>query len=270
MNNKYKTIRVRTDNDICFIQIYRPKFDNTINACLIEELSGVLRSCETSAKIVVLEGLADVFCTGADFKEIQQGMQEASQSQQQNPEPLYNLWYQLVCGPFITIAHVRGRVNAGGIGFVAACDIVLCETRATFGLSELLFGLMPACVMPFLMRRMGLAKANYLTLMTQPISASKAQAWGLVDACEENSENLLRKHLMRLQYLNKDGVMRYKCFINSLDTTLLACKNTAIKANIKAFSNHENLERIAYFVKTGSFPVEMDTKAHCSQGGSYK
>jgi polyketide biosynthesis enoyl-CoA hydratase PksH len=253
MNNSYETIRLRIEDEICFIQIHRPEANNAINDCLIEELSGVLRTCETSAKIVVFEGLADSFCVGADFKEIHRNVVDGCWGQEQDPEPLYDLWYRLASGPYVTIAHVRGRTNAGGIGFVAACDIVLCEERATFSLSELLFGLMPACVMPFLIRRMGFAKANYLTLTTQPITARQALEWGLVDACEENSENLLRKLLLRLRHLSKNGIMRYKRYASSLDNSLLLCKARALEANMEVFSDVENLKKIAHFMQTGSY-----------------
>ncbi len=49
---------------------------------------------------------------------------------------------------------------------MAACDIVVCKTGVSFSLSELLFGLMPACVLPFVVRRTGVARAHYMTLMT--------------------------------------------------------------------------------------------------------
>jgi hypothetical protein len=91
--------------------------------------------------------MPEVFCFGADFKEIQKNFENKNQPGQQDPEPLYNLWLQLALGPFITIAHVQGKTNAGGVGFVAACDVVLCDEKAVFSLSELLFGLMPACVL---------------------------------------------------------------------------------------------------------------------------
>ncbi|ELR72065.1 Methylglutaconyl-CoA hydratase [Fulvivirga imtechensis AK7] len=248
----YETIRVRFDDDICFIQIYRPENNNTINDILIREFSDVLDQCEETAKIVVLEGLPEVFCFGADFNELQ-GNDDGSE---QDPEPLYNVWLRLASGPYVTVAHVRGKANAGGIGFVAACDIVLCEEKTIFSLSELLFGLMPACVLPFLIRRMGFSKAHYLTLMTQPIGARQAQEWGLVDACEENSENLLRKHLLRLRRLNKTGVARYKRYMNKLNDFPSAAKPDALAANIEVFSDQENLDKITRFVETGQFPWE--------------
>jgi polyketide biosynthesis enoyl-CoA hydratase PksH len=258
LNNAYETIRVTFEEDICFIQIHRPESNNAINNRLIAELGHALQACEAHAKVVVLEGLPEVFCSGADFKEIQAGSEDGRRSQEQDPGPLYDLWYRLASGPYITVAHVRGRANAGGIGFVAACDIVLGEDKAAFSLSELLFGLMPACVLPFLVRRVGFAKANYMTVMTQPISAAQAQQWGLVDACEENSENLLRKHLLRLRRLNKDAIARYKRYASSLDDALRASKPKALEANVEVFSDPDNLQKIARYVKTGKFPWEAD------------
>ena len=252
----YETIQVRFDEDICFIQIHRPEANNTINDRLIEEFTKALNLCEESVKIVVLEGLPEVFCFGADFKGIQKKLEDAEQHQEQNPEPLYNLWLQLTSGPYITIAHVRGKANAGGVGFVAACDVVLCEEKAVFSLSELLFGLMPACVLPFLIRRMGFSKANYMTLMTQPVSAKQAQDWGLVDAYEENSENLLRKHLLRFRRFTKTGISRYKRYMNTLDDVLVTSRPKALEANIEVFSDPNNLEKVARYVKTGQFPWE--------------
>ncbi len=255
-NTSYETLKVKFEDDICFIQIYRPENNNTINNILIDEFTRVLDRCEEKTKIIVLEGLPDVFCYGADFKTIHQESNRESESQHRNPEPLYKVWLRLSKGPYVTIAHVKGKANAGGIGFVAACDIVLCEEKAIFSLSELLFGLMPACVLPFLIRRMGFSKANYLTLMTRPISSKQALEWGLVDACEVNSENLLRKHLLRLRRLNKTGIKRYKNYLNKLDDFPELAKSEALDANVEVFSDQANIDKITRFVTTGQFPWE--------------
>src|SRR6185503_19576776 len=122
---------------------------------------------------------------------------------------MYDLWLRMATGPYVTIAHVRGTANAGGVGFVAASDIVLADETAQFSLSEMLFGLMPACVMPFLIRRIGFQRAHYMTLMTQPISVNQAYGWNLVDAHEKLSDALLKRHLMRLKCLSKNSIVRY-------------------------------------------------------------
>jgi len=251
----YQTIKVRFEDTMCFLQFYRPEANNTINDLFVEECRQVLSLCEEKITIVVLEGLPEVFCFGADFQGIRQQVATGQQSQQ-DPGPLYDVWLKLATGPYITISHVRGKANAGGIGFVAASDIVLADKAAQFSLSELLFGLFPACVLPFLIRRIGFQKAHYLTLMTQPISAQQAEIWGLVDACDAQSETLLRKHLLRLRYLSKPAIMRYKRFMNGLYDSLLRSKSSAIAANQDMFSDPQNIQGILRFVEKGQFPWE--------------
>ncbi|MGC2744238.1 MAG: enoyl-CoA hydratase/isomerase, partial [Candidatus Angelobacter sp.] len=186
----YKTIKVEFQETVCFVQIDRPDADNTISAQLVAECNQVLDICEDTATIVVLSGSPEVFCFGADFQAIA-GESRNGDKHDDGPAPMYDLWKRLAIGPYVTVSHVRGKANAGGIGFVAASDIVLADAKAQFSLSELLFGLYPACVLPFLIRRIGFQKAHYLTLMTQPISAKQACEWGLVDAFEPQSELLL-------------------------------------------------------------------------------
>ena len=213
----------------------------------------MLSLCQESITIVVLEGLPEVFCFGADFAEIHAEVTNGQQ-REQNAEPLYNLWLQLATGPYITLSHVRGKANAGGVGFVAACDIVLADHTAQFSLSELLFGLFPACVLPFLIRRVGFQKANYMTLMTRPITLQQAHAWGLVDEYEEASESLLRKHLLRLRYLSKTGIVRYKHYMNEINASLREVKSLAVAANQEVFSDPDNLKGIFRYVEEGIFP----------------
>jgi polyketide biosynthesis enoyl-CoA hydratase PksH len=251
----YQTLRVRQQESVWFIQFHRPEANNTINAQLLNELESVLRECETNANVVVLEGLPEVFCFGADFQEISAGINEG-RSDASDPGKLYEIWNQLATGPYISIAHVRGKANAGGMGFVAACDIVLADASAQFSLSELLFGVFPACVLPFLLRRVGFQKAHYLTLMTQPVGVQQAQAWGLVDAFEPTSDGLLRKHLLRLRRLSKGAVRIYKQYMNSLHGSLLEQKALAVEGNRKVFTDPKNLESIARYVATGVFPWE--------------
>jgi len=200
--------------------------------------------------VVVLEGSPEVFCFGADFAEVDSGRHVAA-------EPLYDTWLRLATGPWITVAHVRGKANAGGLGFVAACDIALSDTTAVFSLSELLFGLFPACVLPFLIRRVGFQRAHYMTLSTQPVSARQAADWGLVDACEDDSDKLLRRHLLRLRRLLPDKVRRYRTYINGLQELPLRAKDVALAANRESFADRENLDKIIRYVETGRFPWEF-------------
>ena len=115
-------------------------------------------------------------------------------------------------------------------------------------------------MLPFLIRRVGFQKAHYMTLMTQPISVQRAYAWGLVDEYEETSASLLRKHLLRLRYLSKTAISRYKRYMNKLGTgqgqalSLQDIKSLAVAANHEVFSDPDNLKGIYRYVEEGVFP----------------
>ena len=120
----YDTIKVRFQESICFLQIDRPEANNTINGQLVAECNDVLSVCEESATVVVLSGSPEVFCFGADFKAIACPSKKAGEHDDA-PRQLYDLWLRLATGPYVTVSQVRGKANAGGVGFVAASDIVL-------------------------------------------------------------------------------------------------------------------------------------------------
>lgn len=247
----YKTIKVKVVGSIGTLQFYRPESNNTINDLFIAECLDVIDVLEPNINVLVVEGLPEVFCFGADFQELGDSSKKGN-----GPEELYNLWLRLSTSAFVSIAHVRGKVNAGGVGFVAACDIVVADSIAVFSLSELLFGLFPACVLPFLIKKIGFQKAHYMTLMTKPVSVTQAQEWGLVDVYSSDSRSLVRTHLLRLRKLRKSAIKRYKDYMNSLNPVTKISKTKAIEANKNIFSDRENIEGIIRYVKTGQFPWE--------------
>ncbi len=247
----YETIHVEFQGPVCQVRFDRPAAHNAINARLVAECHAVLDLCEPSVTVVVLSGSAEVFCSGADFKEV-------GAAWDGGPGPLYDLWLRLALGPFVSLAHVRGSANAGGLGFVAASDVVLSDESARFGLSELLFGLYPACVLPFLTRRVGFQRAHYLTLSTQPVSAAQARDWGLVDACEPTSEALVRRHLQRLRRLSKVAIRRYKDYAGRLAWPLREQRAAALAGNREVFEDQDNQRAIARYVERGLLPWETE------------
>jgi polyketide biosynthesis enoyl-CoA hydratase PksH len=250
----YQTLAVALKDGICTVRLNRPSAGNAIDARLVEEFGEVLRSCAeedqpSPVTILVLEGSAEVFCTGGDFE-------AAAADAPVDPGPLYDLWLRMATGPFVSVSVVRGRANAGGIGFVAASDIVLADRTASFGLSELLFGLFPACVLPFLVRRIGVQKAHYLALTTRAVAAEEAAQWGLVDALDDQVEGLLRKHLLRLRHLGKPAIGRYKRYMAELAGDLERHRPAALAANRALFGDPEIRRNIRRYVDERKFPWE--------------
>ncbi|MDJ0460307.1 enoyl-CoA hydratase/isomerase [Streptomyces sp. H27-C3] len=253
----YSTLRLREQGTVLFVRIHRPEAGNAINADLVHELNDVFSRASDSptTTVVVLEGLPEVFCFGADFHAISDAARQG-QDTAFDPEHMFELFRRMAYGDVFTIAHVRGKSNAGGVGLVAASDVVIANESATFSLSELLFGLIPAVVLPYLIRRTGFQRAHYLAATTQTIDAWQAHEWGLIDALDADSEALLRRHLRRLERLSKKGIARYKAYLRELSPIPEHSKNVALATNREVFADPDNVRAIQRYADQGVFPWE--------------
>jgi len=243
----YETLSVRFQDPFCFVQLNRPEEGNSITSLMVKELHQVLDLCGQSVNAVVLSGSPEVFCAGSDIAETYEKM-ISGQLIEHILEPLYDLFIRFTKEPYITISQVCGKADEGGIGFVAASDIVLAGQKAQFCLSELALGLLPVCTLPFMARRIGLYRTNYMTLMAQPVTVQQAYEWGLVDAYDERSDVLLRKHLLRLKHLSKTGIIRYKRYMNQLNPSLHQSKALALEAVREVISDRDIIERIRQYM----------------------
>jgi enoyl-CoA hydratase/carnithine racemase len=121
--------------------------------------------------------------------------------------------------PRPVVAAVRGSVRAGGVGLVSACDVVVASEQSTFELSEALFGLIPANVLPFLLGpRLALQKARYLVLTARRLSAGEARGIGLVDEVYPPAEleRGVRELLRRMLRTSPEASAQAKAFTREL------------------------------------------------------
>jgi polyketide biosynthesis enoyl-CoA hydratase PksH len=250
---KSDTLRVRRQPHVLTVQIHRPEANNSINAQLTEELLKVLQAADLdeAVRVVVLEGLPDTFCTGLDFQEVATSGELLIA---QGAASYYDVLREMTRSSKVMVSLVAGKVNAGGLGFVAASDLVIGGRNATFGLSELLFGLLPACVLPFLLRRVGFQKAQLLALMTQTISVAEAHRWGLVDEWGDDPEQLLRRFLPRLTRLSPIAVRRLKTYMAELWIIRDQTREFAVNTISGLLNDTRTQEKIRRFVAEGVAP----------------
>lgn len=254
MTNNYTTIQIKEQRGVLFLKLNRPEAKNSLNSTLVKEILTVFHQIEqdTTIKVLVLEGNEQHFCTGMDFNAVNEGGSEAVMEDDKNA--YYNMLKHIVSCSKVVIAKVDGQVNAGGMGLVAASDIVISAEQTTYGLSEALFGLLPACVMPFLIRRVGVQKAQWMSLMTGGITAKRAYEIGLVDELSTNTNDTLRRSLLRLTRLETSTIQDLKEYvsklwiINETTQTLAVDKITSLVQSDKVKNNIKN------FVEKGQFP----------------
>ena len=82
--------------------------------------------------------------------------------------------------PKPTVALVQGPAYGGGVGLVSACDIALAAERASFALTEVRLGLIPAVISPFVVRAIGESHSRRFMLTGERFDAETALRIGLV------------------------------------------------------------------------------------------
>jgi len=200
-------IDYRADDCAARLIFRRAADKNGIGAVFLRELGEHLDRAERAAdvRVIVLSAEGEHFSSGMDFRELASGPDGAERSRRLC-DAYASALQRLRAIPKPVVAEIRGKVIAGGVGVAAACDLVFASREATFALPELLWGLVPAMVLPYLARRVGHHQAYRLALTSAPISAEDAHARGLVDELHAAPEAAVRRMMPRLRRLDPRAV----------------------------------------------------------------
>ncbi len=180
----YETLLVSREGQVGRLWLDRPDVHNAFNAVMIRELRDAVKAlgADPSVRVVVLSGKGTSFCAGADLNWMR-GVIHFSYDQNLGESlELADFLYELYSLPKPTIARVQGAAIGGGAGFLSACDIVLASSQATFGLSEVKIGLVPACIAPYVLRRTGESWARQYFLTGERFDAPRALEIGLINS----------------------------------------------------------------------------------------
>lgn len=249
----YQTLQISQQEGIRTITLNRPQERNSLNGLLVQELLQALEEAEydTSNRIIILKGQQGVFCTGMDLKAAVQGDISFES------DGYMNLLRRLSMLPRVVIACVEGTVMAGGMGIVAASDLVLATPESQFSLSEALWGLLPCCVTPYLIRRIGFQAAYRLTLTTQTITAEEAQRLQLVDVVTSSPNEEIRKQCLRLKRLHPETVYDLKQYFRKMWLINEAMEKTATQEITRLTQLPRVQQNLANYVQKQQFPWEV-------------
>lgn len=175
------------ENGVATLTLNRPELHNAFDDALIAGLTQALRTLEKNeaARVVVLSAQGKSFSAGADLNWMKRMARYSRGRNLQDALGLAELMRILHGLGKPTIARVQGAAYGGGVGLVAACDIAIASREATFALSEVRLGLVPAVIGPYVIAAMGERMARRYFLTGERFAASQALSMGLVhDVCE--------------------------------------------------------------------------------------
>jgi len=176
------------------VMLNRPDVHNAFDPEMVDALAQALKQLEANPAVraVVVTGAGKNFCAGADIEHMKKSARFSRSQNLENARATARMLHTLHALAKPTIACVRGAARGGGVGLVAACDIALAERGATFRLSEVKLGIVPAMISPYVIAAMGQHHARRYMLSGEEFDSAEAFRTGLVhDICEEPELNAL-------------------------------------------------------------------------------
>lgn len=169
---------VRTDVSlgVATVLLDSPRNRNALSRRLLASLAAALDDCsaDPAVRVVVLTGAGPAFCSGADLK-------EAADGGGPGPVSFPDVLRRIFDHRCPVVARVNGAVRAGGIGLMAACDLVVAPEDATFAFSEVRIGVVPAIIAVPVLVRMNPTAAHEYFLTGSRFGADVAVRTGLVN-----------------------------------------------------------------------------------------
>ena len=191
---KGQTLRIEAlAHGVMRLVLDRPGVRNAFNAPMIQELSQAFAMLAgepdvNRVRLLLLEGEGTVFCAGADLAYMRDQTQASPEANQEHARELGRMFQRLAAFPAPVVSYVRGAAIGGGLGLAVCSDFVLADPSAVFATSEVLLGLVPAVISPFVVRRLGLAPTAPMMLTGRRFPAQEALAIGLVQRLVEPAE----------------------------------------------------------------------------------
>lgn len=168
------------DGHTALVTLNRPEARNAVNAAVAASLEAVVDATEADPHIravVLASAHPDVFSAGADLKEIAAGRRAGLRTERGG---FAGLVFAKRDKPWIVA--VDGKALAGGCELVLACDMVVASPRASFGLPEVLRGLIAAAGGLYrLPRALPPNVALEMIATALPLDAERAHRFGLVN-----------------------------------------------------------------------------------------
>ncbi len=175
-----ENLRIARDGQIALISMDRPEKRNALSLQMMRELDAALTELaqDSQTRAIVLRGEGPAFCAGHDLRELVDRDVEAYRT---IFDACVKLMAKISAIPQPVIAEVAKVATAAGCQLVAACDLAVASTEATFATPGVRIGLFCSTPMVALTRAIGRKRAMEMLLTGDPIDADTALAWGLVN-----------------------------------------------------------------------------------------
>jgi methylglutaconyl-CoA hydratase len=178
----YETISINSDHrGVATLTLNRAEKHNALNARMIAELTDAAAelAADTAIRAVILTGAGASFCAGGDLGWMRNQQTATRDGRIAEATKLALMLKALNELPKPLIGRVQGQAFGGGMGMMSVCDVAIAATGPRFGFTEVRLGLIPATISPYVVARMGLARAREVFASARLFDATEAVRLGL-------------------------------------------------------------------------------------------
>ncbi len=179
----YDTLELTQDaRGVATLTLNRPEKHNAMSGQMLQELQAAARAlaANSSVRVVVLTGAGKSFCAGGDLTWMQAQMQADAETRAREARVLAEMLNLLNTLPQPLIGRLQGNAFGGGVGMAAVCDVAIGVEGLKMGLTETRLGLIPATIGPYVVARMGEARARRVFMSARLFDAAEAVELGLL------------------------------------------------------------------------------------------
>jgi len=184
------TIRRENRDGLGWITLDRPEVRNALSGELMEAIGESVDAFEAddAVRALVIAGAGPAFCAGADLRSMRGSRDASDDANRADARRMGGLFHRVASCRKPVLARVHGPAIGGGVGLMAACDIVIAAESTRFQFSEVRLGIVPAVISPFCIRRLGPVVAKRLFLTGEAVDAKSALGYGLVDVVAPDAD----------------------------------------------------------------------------------
>lgn len=184
MNTNNDTVLLEVDEQgIATVTLNNPEKHNAFDDGVIKQLTDIFNdiSNRDNVSVMILASNGKNFSAGADLGWMKRMASYSYEDNLKDANALAQMLKALNFMPQTTIAKIQGAAFGGAVGLASCCDIVIASTKASFCLSEVKLGLIPATISPYVVDAIGLKASRRYFQTAERFFSDKAQLLGLVD-----------------------------------------------------------------------------------------
>ena len=201
---------------VAYLTLASPESGNVLSREMLDGIAqGVRKSNEDAGcRVIVIAALGSDFSKGMDFEAL---LSATPQSIAESCRAFVDCLETIQVSSRPVIACVDGVASGGGVGLLAACDTVVASEASRFMLPEVILGMIPALITPFLLQRMPIGRIRHMAVSSRGLTAAEAHGWGLVDEVAHPSlKDALDRQLGRLLRSSPDALSEAKAFLGRI------------------------------------------------------